>query len=321
MSIKTGPVLLICSLVISSLLTPVSGFWDFVFGPSEEVTELESKIDELEARIIDLENNQPEQGPPGPQGETGPQGPQGETGPQGPPGLKGEKGDQGPTGPEGQRGPRGFEGDRGPTGPQGPQGEPGKPLIPEEKILNVSLYIESMSDENLLNVTWYVGYSSNVLEPCPASPVLGQDIVVAGGILSPYVAFFTLPAELTTGDHQIWVNGTIFGTDFTRFVTISVQDTPIEPPYRHNVYWDLVQPWDGEGGELDVQWGYGYSYDEFNISSTEASTGDLIYIAGSTLDPYAAFFFIPETEPGTHYIWLRDTDTGATQIVGSIEIS
>ena len=75
MIVKSGYSLIILSLVLSSLMSPVQGFWDLIFPPNEEIAELEQRIDELEARIIELE-----EGPVVIEGPPGPQGLQGETG-------------------------------------------------------------------------------------------------------------------------------------------------------------------------------------------------------------------------------------------------
>ena len=61
-------------------------------------------------------------GPQGPKGNTGETGPQGEMGPQGP---AGETGPQGPVGPAGKDGAQGPKGDTGEIGPQGPKGDTG----------------------------------------------------------------------------------------------------------------------------------------------------------------------------------------------------
>ena len=84
MSVNSGQLVIVFSLILSSLMSPVQGFWDNILLWSNQDSELESRIDELEAKIIELEANQPEQGVPGPPGESGspgPAGPQGDTGP------------------------------------------------------------------------------------------------------------------------------------------------------------------------------------------------------------------------------------------------
>ena len=79
-------------------------------------------INDMRARIAEL---QAAGGTPGPQGPAGPQGLKGDTGDAGPTGNTGPTGSAGPqgaTGPQGAKGDKGDTGDTGPAGPQGLQG-------------------------------------------------------------------------------------------------------------------------------------------------------------------------------------------------------
>lgn len=330
MSVKTGYSLVTISLLLSSLLVPVNGFWDNLFGSNEEIQELELEINELRERIIQLENNQPEQGPQGPEGAEGPTGPkgdpgpQGETGPQGPPGPKGEKGDTGSQGPEGPRGPRGFTGDSGPAGAQGPMGPQGEPLIPEENIPDVNLYLDSIDEDNKLDVTWYVSYGQSWLAATPSNPVSGQDIVVSGGRLSPYAAYLSLP-ELSLGGHQIIVTGSIYGKEVLTGTVIDVREEP-EPTNLPTLYLDLVKDeWDGESGKLPNVY---YSYrtaEELTVEPTSGNVGNILTVYGGIADPYAFTFIMPEVQGGAHYFWVKthegEYDNVMFTVNPSIELS
>jgi hypothetical protein len=111
--------------------------------------ELAGRMNDIEQRVVSLDNQleaglvQGPPGPAGPPGESGERGPAGERGPPGergpqgeagfrgdvgPTGVDGAPGERGPLGPPGPPGPPGLQGDRGPVGPQGergPQGEMG----------------------------------------------------------------------------------------------------------------------------------------------------------------------------------------------------
>ena len=305
MNVKIGSMVVILSLTLSSLMAPVHGFWESLFGPSQEILELENKIEELEARITELENREPLQGPVGPVGPQGPPGPQGEQGPQGERGPRGPIGPQGPPGPQGPKGDRGPRGFRGVQGPMGPQGPPGEPLIPEEKIPDVQLYVDSISEESLLEVTWYVGYSPKETGASPSCPISGQEMVVSGGILRPYNAYFTLP-DLSPGDYKIWVTGTIYGVNFSQLIGIYVKSSL----FVFEVYWDYI----GEESLLNILYiESGYSSDNLYVSKTSVTSGEVIYVAGGILNPYAYFFTVPEDVSGDHYIWVKNTETGETE--------
>lgn len=70
----------------------------------DQLWQLTTRLEQLEARLHALETTPGIVGPPGP---PGPPGPRGEPGPQGPPGERGPAGPPGPQGPAGPPGPPG----------------------------------------------------------------------------------------------------------------------------------------------------------------------------------------------------------------------
>jgi len=240
LSVKPSHVIVLVSLILASVVNPVQGFWDYIFPPNQEITDLEARISELESRIDELENAPPEEGPQGPQGPAGPpgpqgsQGPQGEPGPQGSRGLKGDAGPPGPQGPEGPRGPRGFKGEQGSVGPQGPEGPQGE-IGPQ------------------------------------GPPGVGLDDV----------------------------------------------------EFEIEVYWDLVQEWDGESGLINYEI-VGFSTDSATLDfypDMGGSPGDSLYIYGEGIAPLILKVTIPEAESGEHYIWIRNPFTGETDRTDPIPVN
>jgi len=74
------------------------------------------------------------------------------------------------------------------------------------------------------------------------------------------------------------------------------------------MYWDKIQSWDGEKGEIDYEI-VGFSTGTPSLTFTPTSdltSGDTLYLYGGKLDPYVLKITIPETDPKTHYLWLTD---------------
>jgi uncharacterized protein YfaS (alpha-2-macroglobulin family) len=69
--------------------------------------------------------------------------------------------------------------------------------------------------------------------------------------------------------------------------TIVVEGTGVTAGVDVNLYWDAVKAWDGEKGMLN---------------STEAEASGA----------YEIWFDVPEGINGSHYLWVKDTDTGDT---------
>ena len=89
---------------------------------------LQRQIDDLSAKVDDIEltpGTPGEQGLPGETGPTGPEGPAGPPGEVGATGLAGPKGDTGPAGPQGTPGLAGPAGPEGPAGQAGAKGDQG----------------------------------------------------------------------------------------------------------------------------------------------------------------------------------------------------
>ena len=98
-------------------------------GPNPFVV-LQDQIDEITAKLSDVESNQAAQaqpGVPGSQGETGAQGSQGPAGTPGQNGTKGTDGTNGTNGANGQNGAPGTPGAAGTPGAPGTQGASGQP--------------------------------------------------------------------------------------------------------------------------------------------------------------------------------------------------
>ena len=315
MSVKIGYGFIALSLILSSLIAPVHGFWDSLFGPSQEVTELQTRINELETRIIELENNQPEQGPTGPVGPQGETGPQGEIGPQGeegPPGPQGPKGDQGPAGPQGPRGEEGLRGSRGPQGVQGPIGPEGPTSDLDFIISHVEVYwnlVQEWDGENgLLNATFYSGESASSIQLSQYSGTSGDEIFVWGGVANPLYIIITIP-QAEEGEHYIWVKDILTG-ECQRSDAFNLSNEPIS---NIEIYWNYVQPWDGEFGLLNASFFPGWEAESVTLSTYEGSPGDSITVWGGGFSTiYHASITIPNASDGLQYIWVKDVSTGET---------
>lgn len=244
------------------------------------------------------------QGLPGPQGEQGPQGEKGDVGPQG---LTGSKGDEGPRGKQGIQGATGPQGIQGSMGPQGIQGEPGIPAVPTELLPNVSIYWDSINATNRMTVYWSFSIvSDSIFRAYPLYALANHTVIVGGGFLAPYIAAFKVP-NTSPGEYVIWAVKE--DTNTTQIASISIVSS--EP--MRELYWDFVTP----ASELNVTWEAGGSVN-LTMSSTNVSVGQNMWISGGPLNmlvgeeliTYTAYFVVPITDSGAHYIWIKDETTG-----------
>lgn len=112
----------------------------------EILSKVVSMVQEMKARVDNVEKMEGPKGEKGDQGDTGPQGERGEQGPQGIAGKDGKDGKQGKmglTGPAGERGERGLQGiqgvkgergEKGDTGDKGKDGSPDTPIEVRDKL-------------------------------------------------------------------------------------------------------------------------------------------------------------------------------------------
>eukprot|EP00058_Branchiostoma_floridae_P003525 XP_002589013.1 hypothetical protein BRAFLDRAFT_87486 [Branchiostoma floridae] len=118
----------IASPAVVVVIAVLSSYFAVRFTIFDDVGRLSEEMGKLQARVQELDRNEPSEmlpGPPGPPGERGPIGPAGPVS-AGLPGLPGERGPIGPAGPV-SVGPPGPPGKRGATGPAGPVGKDGPP--------------------------------------------------------------------------------------------------------------------------------------------------------------------------------------------------
>lgn len=320
---------------------PLSNFWQNLFPSNPRISELLNRVQELETKVAELELLPP--GEPGPQGEQGPQGPPGIQGPTGVQGLQGEQGTmgpqgeqgpigspgpEGPPGPQGDQGPRGETGPIGLTGPRGPrgysgstglqgvqgiQGESGLSAVPTELIPDVSFYWGSIDSLNLLNVSWGLSFVSDfVFRAHTLTIAVNGTISVGGGFLAPFTAIFTAP-NATMGSHNIWAVEESTNTTHLAFVTIANVTQPSEPVFE--LYWDYVM----SDYELTVIWQPGGG-ENLTTSVTNVVVGQVMSISGGPLS-HTAYFIVPVTSAGNHYIWVKNTETGEHWVSEAITVS
>jgi hypothetical protein len=113
-------------------------------------------------------------------------------------------------------------------------------------------------------------------------------LLVLTTLLLGLVPVMTVNAVTITGTYED--DGTTVKTDGRKGQTVAVIGSDVTAGKDVELYWDLVQPWSSIDGAGLV-----------NTSKAESS-GD-----------YEVWFDIPEATVGTHWLWVRDTNTEETE--------
>jgi hypothetical protein len=115
-------------------------------------------------------------------------------------------------------------------------------------------------------------------------------LLVLTTLLLGLVPVMTVNAVTITGTYE--EDGTTAKTDGNEGETVAVIGSDVTAGKNVELYWDLVQPWSSLDGAGLVN------------SSKAESSGD-----------FEVWFDIPEATVGTHWLWVRDTETGETDKV------
>ena len=159
-------------------------------------------------------------------------------------------------------------------------------------------------------IAYYYGEIDDDMQLSSLDGDAGDALFIWGGPLNPYFAKIIVPTNALDGLHYLWVKNTQTN-EIARSNAFYVGDGVSS---HYEIYWDLVQDWDGASGRLDATFVEGGVIDpSVKLHSQSGTAGNTVYVWGGFDDAYRAVITIPESTNGDHYIWVKNTLTGAIE--------